>query len=768
MSPPSFISSPFATLVWDPFFPPGIVLLLACVLMGMAILAAARASHHPRIPVAVTLLMRLILISLLSLLLLGPSTLTHAARVTKRSSLIFLLDTSASMTTPDMEGRARIQHATTRWLEPSLLEELERDHRVRVFTFDEGLKLLATAPRTLRPPSATGRQTLLAQSVARVVARIPTKEDGASLVVLSDGRDTQRSPPAPEAAEAVKRGVTIHTVTFGSEHRATDLSLLAEVAQPYLFVNEEGRVLVSVHQTGGDLALTRVHLDLLPSGTPTLNAEVSQVHDVRFDGRSTVQLAFTLKHSEPGEYAYRIRVHPLDNEAELSNNERTVFVEVLPTRMRILMLEGEPGWDTKFLALSLRKDERIELTQVSQISKGRREVLAAGDIDAAALPPTTVEGWRHYDLVILGRSLEHLMTPESAASLVEYVSRHGGRLLMARSRPWSRVVLGQEQVILSLAVLEPAEVARTHALDVTMTPTESGWRSACFDPTGTGENRATTAEALSALPAATVLTRVTTVKPGTVVLATGSAVNMGNTAQEPVPLLMSMRYGSGEVAAVHATGLWRWTLGAADVRERADRYDRFWSGLVRQLVLGSDAKAGESLSLRPMPRTAAIGDSLRLELTARSEVLAREINSMEILLPDGASETLMLTDDPLRSARRYATFTPRIQGIHRARVRDPVNDQWIVASFSADDATTIERLDTTADPMWMQTLAVNSGGQVLNPDNPRALLDVMAQHRAMQDSSSSPIHIWNRFGLLVALLLWVGVEWLVRRIWGMP
>lgn len=765
-----------ATMVWNPYLPPAVVVSIALALASLAIWTAWHCVHTNRWIIGFTVLMRLTLIAFLCLLLLGPSTLSQTPGSAAHPALHLLLDTSASMATPDMKGLTRLHYTLSRWLDPAFISKLERNYRVRIHSFDERLRPVTTGLPSKTSIVATGKQTLLAESVARAVARTSQKEQGTTLVVLSDGRDTHHRPVAPVAMEAKRRGVIIHTVTLGSNRRVADLSLQAEATQPYQFVNEEGRLLVSVHQTGADMAVTRLKIELMDAKSrstsnhpATRDETVTHIREVHFAGRPTVQEIFTLKHSAPGEYAYRISVQPLAEETELSNNEQWVFVEVLPTRMRILLLEGQPGWDTKFLAMSLRRDERVDLTQVSQVSAERREVLTSfDDSGGISLPPTRIEEWSKYDMVILGRSVEHLMTGESATSLVEYISRGGGRLLLSCGRPWSRVIQGMEQVAVSLTQLEPAEVVTGDARHLRLAPTEPGWLSACFSPSGTVADRAATEVSLESLPSVVSGTRVRAVKPGTVILATGAGVDADKNVVADMPLLMTMRYGSGEIAALYAAGLWRWTLGSTAVRENADFYDRFWSGLVRQLILGADARAGEDLSLRPLPRNIAVGDTVRLELTARSQSLARQIESLELIAPEGMSEIVTLIDDPLRSARRYATYLPQTKGIHRVKTQSPTDGQWVEASFYVNDGAATERLHTAADPAWMQTLASNSGGMVLDPDKPEALLEVLAHHRAARDGQPIPVHLWDRAWLLFVLLLWMGVEWLIRRAWGLP
>src|SRR5690606_25356870 len=69
---------------------------------------------------------------------------------------------------------------------------------------------------------------------------------------------------------------------------------------------------------------------------------------------------------------------PLPGETEselqdvyLGNNSRWVFLQVSTDRIKVAMFEGEPYWDTKFLARVLREDPQVELTSIYSLASGR-------------------------------------------------------------------------------------------------------------------------------------------------------------------------------------------------------------------------------------------------------------------------------------------------------------------------------------------------------------------------------------------------------------
>jgi len=77
-----------------------------------------------------------------------------------------------------------------------------------------------------------------------------------------------------------------------------------------------------------------------------------------------------------------------------------------------------------------------------------------------------------------------------------------------------------------------------------------------------------------------------------------------------------------------------------------------------------------------------------------------------------------------------------------------------------------ERLECSADPAALRLLAEESGGAVLDPSDPSALPRLLASRQAAEMTPAAMRYLFQNGYLLVALLLWAGVEWFVRRSGG--
>lgn len=736
-------------ILYRPYFPPAVIGLVVVSALALAVWAWRRTrSGHPTMA-TVALVMRAVVIAVIGGLLMGPSVLPEQSEVPSRGTVHFLVDASGSMQTRDIDGGSRYGFVLERWLNPDRLAQLQREYDVRLYSF--GDRVRATLPDE---GDATQRVSNVAESAYDLIGTMgsdtPDANRDVTLVVLSDGRDTRGASVLPAAKLAQSRGVQVHGVTLGGVSMTRDLSLTAAPRQPYLMVNEPGQIDVRIHHTQAVGMASTLHIqasDGRVSHQPlTFTAE-----------QPNVRVEVPIRHDKPGLYTYDLTLDPLPGEPEQTNNHQTVFVEVTGERMRVLVLEGQPYWDTKFLAQALRKDDRIELTQITQINRDRQERIVTR-VDEPAMPPDNLEQLARYDVIILGRSIENVLPLSAARDLARYVSERGGRVILARGRPYetdTRLGRGFGE---AMAAIEPVVWGRGTLNGQGIDLTESGRAHAVFARLMQGTHQAPTARDLPVLAG---LRQVQEAKPATRVLAT---LSDGST-----PAVVSMPYGRGMVTGVLGEGLWRWRLAASDNAALDGVFDAFWSDQVRWLVLGGDVGPGTDVSLRLSSRSIALEDELGIAVVLRGEAAAAK-PMVTVIDPDGQATGINLSDQQSADARYRGAFVPTKPGIYTVRVAPPFDTNAPFeprqTKFTAYDSNT-ERLVTAADPSTLDTLSRETGGQTFNPDDPDALLQVLQRQRAARLVPPIPEFIWDQGWLMAGLLVWAGAEWLLRKKGGL-
>ena len=174
-------------------------------------------------------------------LVLAFSTPQATAKVPKESAIVMLvIDTSASMDATDVDP-SRLDAAID--AAASFVEDLPAGHKVGLVAFDARADVVATPTTdhgavqdaieslTLGPGTAAGDALYAAVEAVRAAAgealagdAAPTAEDlaeqGAAIVLLSDGATTVGRPATVGAQAAASAGIPVTAISFGTDEGA--------------------------------------------------------------------------------------------------------------------------------------------------------------------------------------------------------------------------------------------------------------------------------------------------------------------------------------------------------------------------------------------------------------------------------------------------------------------------------------------------------------------------------------------------------------------
>ncbi|MEM9295633.1 MAG: VWA domain-containing protein [Planctomycetota bacterium] len=712
--------------------------------------------------------MRVLVAGVLVLLLAGPSVIATSATEPTRGVLVMLLDTSASMARDDV-APTRAGRAIETWLSPSVIAAIERTHDVRVRVFDTDDRGADVARlRELGGSAARGDETRLTDALREAIDDAAGSAGTAvgdvsvpwSVVVLSDGRESTDASPLSVAEAARGAGVAVHAAAFGTTSGTPDLALTAEVEPTYLLVDEPGRVRVRVLRGGEGVDEATVRLT---------RGDEEIVRQVAFNGRRLATVELPITEPTAGTFAYAVSVDAAPGELELRNNHQPVFVDVLADRFRVLLLEGQPTWDTRFIARALRRDERVALTQMTRLSADRLERLTARVRDEDATSDSSADTasspdalrWADYDVVILGGGMHRLLTDELVASLSDYVGEQGGRVLFAHGRPYDETTAQGRRIAEAWRAIEPVRWGDGVDRAVRVRPRSAAFEHPAFAFSLDGS---TARRVIDTLPAVTAVASADAVSPAAEVIATAAGGDAEVAVDDLAPAMVTMPYDRGVVTVILAQGLWRWAMLDGDRQSAAGAWDRFWSNMVRWLALGGAFRPGEDVSLRLSERAVHTGASVWVDVVRRSLDNGSSL-SLELEAPDGTTRPLPAQAIGGGQLRQRATIEPDEPGVYRVMA---VADGQIAAEamLSVYDADR-ERIDTSADPSLLEALANATGGRMLDPDRPAELIALLETQRAARLVPPRPEYLWDKWWVMAVLLSWLGLEWIGRRLAGM-
>lgn len=674
------------------------------------------------------------------------------------NAVAWLVDTSASMDTVDVDGETRRAAVVDALLEEELLED-ERFAPRLVAVGEEPIRIERLESADDLPPP--GARSAVANALEGVLGNVGDTSL-AAVVLLSDGADNVGGVDPGWWQRLAAAGVPVHTIGVGEVADDADIELADVALAPTAAVGASVRArLRVVHGAGdaddeprvarlrvtdGDALLYAGDLALTPGATET-------VHSVVFDAGEAglKRLDFSLAGDAP--------------ETNRVNDAQSRILDVRDAPRRILYVEGEPRWEYKFIRRAV--DDQAGLEIVSLLRTSPNKFYRQGVRDGSELAdgfPRTREALFAYDAIIIGSLAAAELDGEQQAALRDFVNLRGGSLLMLAGRQgladggWARSGVAPALPV-SLDARRGADTFRRER--VAVLPTRQGLRTPWLR---LGEGAATDEAAIAAewarweaLPEVADHQTLGTPKPGAQVL-------LESDAGEPV--LVAQRYGRGTSLVLGTGGTWRWQmrLPSEDLS-----HERFWRSLLGELAARArprlDLDAGPAV-LRDADATTLTVDALAADFTP----LADPTLGVRVTAPDGTTRTLELVADAARPGRYGGALALDADGPWGIAVTTPPEGESPVAApASAElwllrESGTAEAFGARQQRDFLERVAAVTGGRHLPLERIDELPAVLETDNAAL-TRSELLPLWNLPFFFLLLALGKGGEWLLRLRW---
>ncbi len=719
-----------------------IVLVLVAVVLSGLVAARREGLWWPMV-------LRVIAVIALGWVLLGYSQ-TQPGRSGDASppKLALLIDQSLSMAeqdavvSPESPAVSRLDAVRNAYLSEAMLNQLRAVAEVELIAFDEQLR---SANASLLKP--TGTSTALYRAVSQTTAD--------ATLILSDGHDTTRQA---QPGDATKPG-RLFAVPIGTARSAPDLALQAWPDSDRLFEDQSTTINTSIQQngyTGQQAVVELLHEgELIESQNMTLNQRVTTV---RFAVTPPLAPGQTV---QANHYTARVRLVQGD-ESYTDNNAEDVFIQTSRGQIKVLLLEGEPYWDTRSLARLITSHPRFDLTAIYGFGGERRAQLFGETIDQTIKATQQLET---FDIVILGRQVQRLVDPSFADRLTRYV-RSGGAVVFARGQPFESGPDNASQNGAALArgiePISPVDWAQPVLGEMRV---RLGEASDAGGPlAGLQEG-----EVLSRLPGMLAATRIDGRKSASLILLEQA------TQQGPsMAAMTSLRVGSGMSLAVLTEGLWRWELlpGVDTADEQAQSiYGVLWIRALQWLASGGEFLPGQDIALEADRVTADLNQPINLRISTRYV----EANDLDLQLiavhSDGTSQRLTPTLSDT-SGTYTASFTPKQTGVYAIELTSPSRSDLIEPGQPITTRLAIidrspERRDTSAKPDALKQLVEPTGGQCLALGEIEPVLDYLQSLQALRGSQDTVDYAFNTWPVFALIAGCLGLEWILRRRMGL-
>lgn len=246
------------------------------------------------------------------------------------------------------------------------------------------------------------------------------------IVVLSDGRHlTSGGTPEATARLASQKQVPIQAAAIGAAREPWDLAILDIVAPPYAVKGASANLRVRLKAILPEP--TEVRMEALCRG------QVVAGDTVRLGGPGTEQTCvLRVVPDTSGRFRYTVRVAAAAAEIiPERNNRRDVVLHVRDEKVRVLLLDWKPRWETRFLLNILQRLDYIDLNSMIVVTQ-EDGALARGVRKGTWPKDRATLGM--YDLIVLGDLPPDLLTAEEWGAVRDAVE-NGGKTLCILGGP---------------------------------------------------------------------------------------------------------------------------------------------------------------------------------------------------------------------------------------------------------------------------------------------------------------------------------------------
>ena len=727
----------------QPILPLPVLLPLAIFVLVVVVWLCLRASRGLGILRGGLCLLLAVLSTVAGLvLLLNPG---HVVQRPSANAPVWLvgLDVSASMAAPvEDDSQAEARSAVAARVVQQLASVSDRD--IRWVALDGSARTCSSAEELMAQP-ADGKASAVMSAMAGCIENL--RRSGrtvAGAVLITDGRDTRPQALQQLVARAGAAACPVHTVPLGSSWQDPDIAVTT--AYPFVQAYPGVQTILTASVRNTRMGALQVQVELLTEEDTlvqqkTLNLEENSVQSVDFPMDAV-----------SGEY--RVRVVPQQSESRIDNNSTRITVREVSSRIRVFLAEGAPYWDSKFLAQYLREQKVFDVRSVHRLNEKRFYHINSGDDDAAPSEtpdmPMTSEGLRRYDIVVLGKGMEHLLDESAVAALDSWVREQGGILVMARGRCHTGSLVALD--VLSPFVWETNESATAHRLR----PSSAGEEGGLFGRLLPDSTHRVWQE----LPELEDVSPVQSQQAQTQVLAVSDD---GNT-----PMLGMMPLGLGTVACLNGEGLWKWDF-YPEARNHGNMYREFWRRFLPWVQTAAEFLPGYDMSLHAGRSSVLEGESVRCGLAWRGWGTPGDVSVqvIDLLNGDVVGTQLAVRTASASLPRWECAFEPLPPGEYllRAVAEDTPSPECRLTVRSLPK----EGDNLNAAPELPAQVAERTGGYVL----PAVLSkEQIAAIFAMPPGGSATEDVycplWAEWQVLAFMVGSMGIMWFIHRRKNLP
>lgn len=654
--------------------------------------------------------------------------------------------------------------------EKKMLSELAQRYEVQLLTVEgESAKAIwqPTAKTSALPavlPKPVGEITDLGAALRSGVGGQEKALRGA-VVLFSDGQHNAGDSPVETAKLFAGRQTPIYTIGLGTHVRPRDVAVIKVSAPSSVFFEDRlrGEIVLKDDLPAGQ-AFTVAILDgektvweakLLSENKPVrrvpFDFEVKPLAEPRVKaaagaatGAETSGLPLELK----------VAIAPVDGERELSNNEGSLRFRAVTQKRKILLVDGRPRWESRYLRNMFERDEQWEMTAVFSGVRPGEPGFARGE--KADQFPSDRARLEVYDLIIFGEVARSAWKGEELQWIRDFVEKRGGAIVFidgARGR---------------FADYKETPIGPLFPVDWTdATPIREGIqrlvltaRAAGLAPFALAPEKELNADTWAKLPPPHWLSGVKPL-PGAEVLLEAEVNG------QRLPAALYRPVGAGKVFYHAFDDSWRWRYEVAD-----QWHVKYWNQAANWVAELPFAVRDKFVSLDAGAITYQPGESadLRVRLRDGEGRPVSDATVDAVLYREGKkSATIRLAADENGSGLFRGKTAALQPGAYEVAVESagiPESQLRARTQFKVEPRETGELTQLSLNEELLRGIAAASGGEYLREENIERLAPLLAPMSEGKVIEADTV-LWQSWWWFLPLVGLLTVEWALRKRAGM-
>lgn len=454
---------------------------------------------------------------------------------------------------------------------------------------------------------------------------------------------------------------------------------------------------------------------------------------------------------------FNVRISPLEGEVDVDNNNATLRVNVVTQRNRVLILDGRPRWEFRYLFNLFDRDKKWEVDAfLPQFDVLNDRFQGFGPyMNPNAQFPVTPEQLQSYQIIVFGDLSPLYFTPEQRKWLQDYVRYNAGGLLLVdghMNRLSSHV--GDDQGLGPLLPVRLRGAEEVRKMDLRYRPLTD-------DPAvKLDEDPLQNANIWGTLQGPRRVTRCEKLKTADVLLeAFGDGLHL--------PIVVRWRYGAGKVMYVAADESWRWRLDVDDKFQ-----SRFWKSAAKGTMEEPFAVMDQYVALDSGEPSYGLKERAPIRVRVRNADLVKQLQQnglkpVAVLYRDGKPNPVArIPLDPRFNSSLFNGKTDPLEGgDYEVRVEVPGINPGLIkvyTRFTVERQLTNEKAVLHCNKRLLEDMARESGGEYYPEEHLDLLLESLEEFSATK-TSTDEYFIWQSYWTFLPILLLITIEWVIRK-----